>query len=133
MSTPSMPETTTTFAALPREIRDMIFTNIASAAEIYLDYHDSYHLRVENDYSQCITMLHEWAPKSYIAKAACEVLWSYGVFRHGWCFKAETILDPRESLYIQTCDEDRKSVGRPIDLRECVQELHLYTNPNPLS
>ena len=138
MSTPSMPETTTTFAAFPREIRDMIFTNIASAAEIWLDHHDSYHLRLgqyswgDNDYTQCITTLHEWAPKSYIAKAACEVFWSYGTFRHGWHFTPKPIVDPRETLYIETDESARKPVGTPVDLRQCVQTLHLHSNPDPL-
>ena len=139
MSTPSIQQSTTGFAALPREIRDMIFWNIASSAEITVDSHDSYYLLLPqywergNDYTDCIIMLHEWAPKSYIAKAACEVLWSYGTFHHGWYFKSEAIIDPRETLYIQTGLSERKSVGTPIDLRECVRDLQLYTNPMPHS
>ena len=135
MSTPSIQQSTTGFAALSREIRDMIFWNIASAADIFVDYHDSYYLRLNqyHDYTECIIMLHEWAPKSYIAKAACEVLWSYGTFYHGWYFDSEAIINPRETLYIQTGLSGRKSVGTPIDLRECVQDLHLYTSPETYS
>ena len=139
MSAPRMPQTTTTFADFPREIRDMVFLNIASAAEVFVDEHDSHNLRLAQyswddiGYAPCITLLHEWAPKSYIAKAACETIWSYGTFHHGWCSKSEAIVDPQEMIYIETLREGRKPVGTPIDLRECVQNLHLYTNADPLS
>ena len=81
MSALSIPQSPTGFAALPREIRNAIFINIASAAGLWMGY-DGYYLQStqftsrSNKYSECIMMLHEWAPKSYIAKAACEVLWS---------------------------------------------------------
>ena len=140
MSTPSMPKTKTSFADLPREIRDMIFLKIASAAELGLEYDDTCHLRLKQQYSvgkceftQCITTLHDWAPKSYIAKAACEVFWSYGTFRHSWDSHSDAIVDPQATLYIETDEEARKSVGTPIDLRECVQKVHLFTNSNPAS
>ena len=138
MST-SIPNSKTGFATFPREIRDMIFLNIASAAGIYLNYHDNYYLQLKqhdsrsNDYIECIMMLHEWAPKSYIAKAACEVLWSYGTFHHGWYVDSEAIIDPRETLYVQTYKWEKTPLGTPIDLKECVRDLHLYTNPNPYS
>ena len=134
MSAPIIPQSTTGFAAFPREIRDMIFLNIAAAAEVEVDLFDNYHLRfpTPNTYTDCILMLHEWAPESHIAKAACEMLWSYGTFSHGH-FDSDVIIDPRKTLYLGSPLEDRKAVGTPIDLRECVRDLQLYTRPNPPS
>lgn len=118
----------------------MIFSNVASAAGIWLHPSDSYHLLLNKHwenrgcgYDQCITLLHQWAPNLYIAKGACEVFWSHGTFRHGWYSTQEAIVDPLRTLHIETSDQEKKPVGTPIDLRECVQKLELYTNPNPVS
>lgn len=125
------PDSPTGFAAFPREIRDMIFSYIASAAELRIDTHDNYKLRKNlgnHEFDECIEMLHEWAPKSYIAKGACEALWSNCTFNHGWDFESQTIIDPNAPLFLHPGIKSTKSLGTPIDLRECVQEIKLETN-----
>ena len=135
MSTPSndIPalhaDATTGFAAFPRETRDMVFSYIATAAELRIDYHDNHKLQTNHEYDECIEMLHEWAPKSYIAKGACEALWSSSLFHHGWEFESEIIIDPHAPLYLYTGIKSTKCLGTPIDLRECVQEIKLETLP----
>ena len=129
------------FAAFPREVRDLVFSYIASAAEVWIDYHDNYLLHTSsNDYAQCIEMLHDSAARSYIAKGACEVLrysenFEYSrSFNHGWYFDTDTIIDPHHTLYLGKLGDElplKKAVGIPVDLSMCVTELRLYTNPNP--
>ena len=130
------------FAALPREVRDVVFSYIASAAKVWIDYHDNYLLHISSeDYVQCIEMLHDWASRSYIAKGACEVLWSSDnfeysrSFNHGWCFDTDTIIDPHHTLHLEGNFGDglrlEKAVGIPVDLSMCVMGICLYTNPNP--
>ena len=112
----------------------MIFANIASLAELETNYHDNYRLTLGwsfNEFMDLIVMFHEWAPRSYIAKGACEVFWSRAIFRHDFYSLSEAIIDPRATLYVETSQGDDKSVGIPIDLRECVQEVQLFTNPDP--
>ena len=133
-----MSQDITTFADIPQEIRDMIFLNIASAAEPCLDNSDNYNLLLHRHwggkgYTQCIALLHQWAPRLYFAKAACEMFWSHATFRHGWYSEAEAIIDPQKPLHIGISDDEKKPVRTFTDLRECVQKLELYTNPNPVS
>ena len=132
-------------AALPREIRDLVFSYVASAANLYIDHHDNYLLHTgSEEYAQCIKMLHDWAARSYVAKGACEVLWSshnfgYNIFNndgfnHGWYFDTDTIIDPHHTLYLEYYkdgDTIKKALGKPVDLSMCVTKLRLYTNPNP--
>ena len=129
------PDSRSGFAAFPRETRDMVFSCIASAAKIGIDPHNNYSLDISecHDYTACIELLHEWAPVSDIAKGACEVIWSGGSFNHGWYSDSETIVDAHVTLFLRTFREGlvlRKSVRTPIDLREGVQRLWIYTNPN---
>ncbi|KAM0798528.1 hypothetical protein BDR22DRAFT_378095 [Usnea florida] len=135
------------FAALPREIRDLVFSYVASAAHLFIDYHDNYLLHTgSKEYVQCIKVLHDWAARSYIAKGACEVLWSsdhfnfsYNIFNnrgynHGWYSDTYTIIDPHHTLYLEYYKDGEfinKAVGNPVDLSMCVTKLCLYTNPNP--
>ena len=135
---PSLPSG---FAAFPREIRDLVFSYIASAADVYIDYHDNYLLQIfSDDYVQCIQMLHDWAPRSYIARGACEVLWSSdnhrsspGGFNNCRDFDTDTIIDPHHALYL----EDhvtlgyKRPVGIPVDLSMCVTRLCLSADSNP--
>lgn len=131
------PDSSSDFASFPREIRDTVFSCIASAARVDIDYHDNYYLlpyEGADDFAECIELLHEWAPRSYIAKGACEEIWSSGTFNHGWYFESEIVIDPRATLFVRTIQGKtvlKESVGTPIDLRKCVREIRLYTNPNP--
>ena len=116
----------------------MIFLNVASAAKPCLRPSDNYNLLLngpwgDKAYTQCITLLHKWAPKFYFAKAACEVFWSHATFCHGWYSDTEAIIDPREALHIEISDDEIKPVRTFIDLKQCVRKLELYTNPNPVS
>ena len=129
------------FAAFPREVRDLVFSYIASAAKVYIDYYDNHMLQImSDDYAQCIQMLHEWAPRSYIARGACEVLWSsdnhiscYGGFSNYRDFDTDTIIDPHHALHIKDRDwpEHRRPVGIPVDLSMCVTVLHLSADCHP--
>lgn len=135
---PSLPSG---FAAFPREIRDLVFSYIASAAEVHIDYHDNYWLHIRSDdYAPCIQMLHDWAPRSYIARGACEVLWSSDNHIHGWWgfnnvrdFDTDTIIDPHHALYIKDRDwpEHKRPVGIPVDLTMCVTKLWLSARTSP--
>ena len=125
------------FADFPREIRDMVFSYIASAAEVWIDRHDNYFLHIRSDdYAQCIETLHDWATRSYIAKGACEVLWSSDHFNHNWYFDTDTIIDPHHTLTLGKHGDGfwlKKAVGIPVDLSMCVTKLELYTNGNPVN
>lgn len=132
------------FADFPREIRDMVFSYIASAAEVWIDRHDNYFLHIgSGDYAQCIETLHDWATRSYIAKGACEVLWSSDScnyvgdsFIHGWYTDTDTIIDPHHTLFLGKHGDRlplKKAVGIPVDLSMCVTKLELYTHPNPVN
>lgn len=115
----------------------MVFSCIASAAGVELGNHDNYLLHqctMDEGFAPCIDMLHEWAPRSYVAKGACEVLWSRGIFQHGFYSDSDIIIDPHASLFLSELSGGnwvRRSVGTPVDLRECVQKIQLYTNPSP--
>lgn len=128
---------TSGFAAFPRELRDVVFSCIGSAAGVEIDSHDNYCLHIggrDQSFTHCIEMLHKWAPRSYIARGACEVLWSNNTFTHGWCFSSDNIIDPHATLSLMIRKDEirvKKSVGTPIDLRDCVQKIELYTCPNP--
>ncbi len=81
--------------------------------------------------SLCFT---NWLTMSCTAKGACEVLWSGLNFNNGFYFESGTIIDPHATPFLRTYQGEaaiRKSVGIPIDLRQCVREIRLYTNSNP--
>ena len=125
------------FAAFPREIRDLIFSYIASAAGVWIDRHDNYCLHISSGgqgLAQCIETLHDWAARSYIAKGACEVMWSSDRFNHGWYTGTDTLIDPHHTLFLRNDGDGlwlNKAVGIPVDLSMCVKKLRLYTNPGP--
>ena len=128
------------FAALPREVRDLVFSYIASAAKLYIDNTDNYLLHIiSGDYAQCIQMLHDWAPRSYIARGACEVLWSSDNHIYDWCFNdygdsdTNTVIDTHHSLFLKygAWPQHKRPVGIPVDLSMCVTKLRLSTNSNP--
>ena len=125
------------FADFPREIRDMVFSYITSAAEVWIDRHDNYFLHIgSDDYADCIETLHDWATRSYIAKGACEVLWSSDRFNHSWYFDIDTIIDPHHTLTLSKPGDEfrlKKAVGIPVDLSMCVTKLELYTCGNPVN
>ena len=129
------PTPTSGFAAFPREIRDMVFSCIASAAGLDVHYYEKYCLyqdAVHEDFAQCIDMLYEWAPRSYIAKGACEVLWPGRNFRHGFHSDSDIIINPDTSIYLSKRAGKgwvRRSVDTAIELRQSVQKIRLYTNP----
>lgn len=129
------------FAAFPREIRDLVFLYIAFAAGVSIDYLDNYLLHVtSDDYAPCIQMLHDWAPRSYIARGACEMLWSRDNHKFdrtdfsNWPnVDTDTIIDPHHILYLEDRDrpEHKRPVGIPVDLRMCVRGLRLFADANP--
>ena len=118
------------FVTLPREIRDMVFTHVASAADVKIEYYDTFNLYIGGvkGYTDCIIMLHEWATKSHVARAACEELWSRGPFRCEWHSWSNFIIDANAhpELHLR-CETRRKSIslGTPIDPRRYIRDVEL--------
>ena len=56
--------------AFPREIPDMVFAQVASAAGVSGHRYGTFSLDLcdEQGYAGCIEILDEWAPRSYVAK-----------------------------------------------------------------
>ena len=120
------------FAGLPHEIRDMVFAEVASAARARINIHCTYYalLEVNEEYTGCIKMLHEWASRSHIAKAACEKLWVCSSFTCIWSSFSDVITRPNIPLYLAS----RAEIGGGSELihletlinpRDCLRELEL--------
>ena len=115
------------FAALPREIRNMICEQIASAAGIHVHlYHSNGIYLADEGYVMCIEMLHEWAPRSSMAKAVYEEILSATPFTRQWILASEPVIDLTIPLilggYIGGMDV---TSGTLIDIRDCVRDLEL--------
>ena len=121
---------TCSFTTLPREIRDMVFAHVSSAAGIKVDYCDTFNLYIGDveGFADCIIMLHEWATKSIVARAACEELWGRGPFRCEWHSWSHLIIDANAhpDLHLR-CEARRKSIslGNPIDPRRYIRDVEL--------
>lgn len=119
------------FAALPREIRDMVFAEVASAAGVTGYGTDTIILLIcdEQGYGGCIKMVHEWASRSYIAKAACEELWASCAFRCKWDPWSYDIIGQETPLFLKSLNESGKSefipLEAPIDPMGCLREISL--------
>ena len=123
------PKSSGDFAALPREIRDMICEEIASAAGICVRLYGHYSLDLaDEEFASCIKMLHEWAPKSSVAKAAYEAILSAARFFADWTSESEVIIDPTIPFTM-----GRRGFnggidifsGTSIDIRDCVRDIGL--------
>ena len=117
------------FAALPREIRDMICEQIASAAGIRVYLYSYYSLELDDiEFAGCIKMLHKWAPKSSVAKAAYEAILSAARFFADWTSQSEVIIDPTLPFTMGgrglNGGMDIFS-GTSIDIRDCVRDIAL--------
>ena len=121
------------FAVFPGEIRDMIFSYIAIAAKVGINPRSNHNLQIfstDISYHQCIEMFHEWAPRSHVAKEACEVIWSSATFSHNYYFEIMTIDDPNADLCLSTPNLGTwqlRNVGKAIELRKCVQKVRSDT------
>ena len=117
------------FAALPREIRDMICEQIAAAAGIHVDLCGCSSLDLYDiEFAGCIKMLHEWAPKSSVAKAAYEAILSAANYRGDWTCESKVIIDPTTPLIMGRRGPNGGvdvSSGTMIDLRDCVRDIGL--------
>ena len=118
------------FAAFPREIRDMVFTHVASAAGVKIDYYNTFNLCIDDvePFTGCMIMLHEWATKSHVARAACEVLWAQGPFRCEWHSWSSLMIDAsaHPELHLR-CSTRKRSIclGAPIDPRRYIRDVEL--------
>ena len=123
-------KTSGSFAVLPREVRDMICWQIASAAGIRVKLYDHYELHLANkDYVVCIKTLHDSARKSSIAQVVFEEILSAAQFVRQWAFKSEFVFNYATiplimRSYGPIVDIDVSS-GTVIDLRDCVRDLEL--------
>lgn len=119
------------FAALPREIRDMVFAEVASAAGVTGYGTDTIILLIcdEQGYGGCIKMVHEWASRSYIAKAACEEFWASCAFRYEWDPWSYDIIGQETPLFLKSLNESGKfeliPLGAPIDPMGCLRNILL--------
>lgn len=120
------------FAGLPREIRDRVFAEVASAAGVRIDINCTSYavLKVRKEYTGCIKMLHEWASRSHVAKAACEELWTCSSSTCTWSSFSDVITRPN----IPLCLDSREERGGGSELihletlinpRDCLRELEL--------
>ena len=118
------------FAVLPREVRDMICWQIASAAGIRVKLYHHYELHLSNkDYVVCIKTLHDSARKSSIAQVVFEEILTAAQFIRQWAFKSEFVINYTTiplimRSYGPIVDIDVSS-GTLIDLRDCVRDLEL--------
>ena len=114
------------FATLPREIRDMVFTHVASAAGVSITIRQTCNLYMDDakGYAECIIMLHNWASRSHIAKEACEALWATGPFTRQWHSWSDLVIDPKVNLqlYYKRC-KSRFFLGAPIDSRKYIKDI----------
>ena len=122
------------FARFPREIRDMVFAQVASAAGVRCHRYHPFSLEVcdEQGYAGCIKMLHEWASRSYIAKAACEELWASGPFWCEWYPGSDVLIHPKAPLHQHMRSVGPQpivSLGAPINLGDCLRDIRLKVDP----
>lgn len=117
------------FAALPREIRDMIYERIAFAAGISVTLCGQHSWRIfDEEFAGCMEMLHEWAPKSSVAKAAFKGILSAANYRGHWTSESEIVFDATTPLFMARHYFDRSMdilSGISIDLGNCVRKIHL--------
>lgn len=116
---------------MPREIRDMICKEIASAAGIDItlcgDY-CSYSLFLdETEFDGCIKMLHKWAPKSSVAKTAYEVILSGASYKAYWSYESKILIDPTIPLTMRFCADKGVDIfsGTSIDIRDCIMNMRV--------
>lgn len=129
---------TSGFAGFPREIRDMVFAEVATAARFSVDEFKNTSdvtLEVIEGYTGCIKMLHEWASRSHIAKAACEQLWERLPFRRKW-YSSSNVIPRLRSIPLCLLSRDRLGgtserirLGT-IDLRSYLRKLSLWVHLN---
>ena len=128
------PKSSGGFAALPREIRDMICEQIAAAAGIRVDLfrvhlYDAHSLHLaDEEFAGCIKMLHAWAPKSSVAKAAYERILSAAYYGVDWTCQSKVIIDPTTPLIMGRRGPNEGVdifSGTSIDLRNCVGDIGL--------
>ena len=120
------PKSSGGFAALPREIRDMICEQIASAARIRVRLYHHYELDLADEgFSGCIKMLHEWAPKSSVAKAAYEVVLSAADYRGDWTPRLNNVIDWTKPVFMGVRGPNGIDIfsGTSIDIRDCVRDI----------
>ena len=122
------PKSSGGFAALPREIRDMICEHIASAARIRVRLYHHYQLDLADEgFSGCIKMLHDWAPKSSVAKAAYEVILSAADYRGDWTPRLDNVIDWTKPVFMGGRGPNGIDIfsGTSIDIRDCVRDIGL--------
>ena len=110
----------------------MVFAEVASAAGARIDINCTSYavLTVNEEYTGCIKMLHEWASRSHIAKAACEELWVCSSFTCTWSSFSDVITRPNIPLCLDSGEERGEGsefihLETLINPRDCLRELEL--------
>ena len=121
---------TSSFAAFPREIRDMVFAHVASAAGVKVDYYGTFNLYIDDveGFTDCIVMLHDWATKSHIARAGCEELWARSPFGCEWHSWSDLLIEANAHPELHLRCATRKtsiSLGSPINPRRYIKDVDL--------
>ena len=81
---------------------------------VKIDCYHTFHLSTGGvkDFTNCIIMLHELAPKFHVARAACEELWSRGTFRCEWHPWSEIMTDAKAQPGLNLfCERLRTSIA----------------------
>ena len=119
----------TGFAALPRELRDMICKQIASAAGIRVTLYGHYTLELADEqFAGCLQMLYEWAPRSLLSQTVYEEILSGAHFIRQWVLEPGSIVQATMPLIMQGYGPIERMEISPrsiIDLRYCVRDIDL--------
>ena len=124
------PKPSSGFTSLPREVRDMIWVHIASAAGIKVKLCGRHSWKIfDEEFAGCMQTLHEWAPKSSMAKAAFEGILSAAEYRGHWTSEKKIVFDPATPLFMANHYHLNRKMdilsGISFDLRNCVRRIHL--------
>ena len=107
----------------------MIWEHIASASGITVTLCGHHSWKVfDEEFAGCMRMLHEWTPKSSMAKAAFEGILSAAEYRGDWTWNSEIVFDATTPLFMAYHYlNGRMDIlsGVSVDLRNCVRNIKL--------
>ena len=83
--------------------------------------------------TDCLKPLHERAPRSHVASAACEEPRATSTLGSEWRSDSELVIDSRAPLFLDVYDGpgwSNISHGTSINLIDCVKDVKLGMDPN---
>ena len=119
----------TGFTDLPRELRDIICKEIASAAGIRVKLFSHYKMDLaDEEYAGCLQMLYDWSPKSLLAQTVYDEILVGAQFERQWVLEPGSIVWSTMPLIMQGYGPIEKMKISPrstIDLQYCVRDIDL--------